>query len=102
MKPVEVQAQLDAQAARIKAAGEHIDVTPLMQAAKAAANAVRTAAAQRRDPVGIRVVEKANGVRLTVTGPKAARYRSLLSQELNSRMPSAQAEIRALVTSKVK
>lgn len=102
MNPQEVGGALSDQVARIKAAGEQVDVTPLMQAAKAAANAVRMAAAQRRDPVGVRLVEKPGGVRVTVTGPKAARYRNLLEQELASRMPQAKAEIRALITSKVK
>jgi len=102
MRPSEVNRELDDQAAKIKAAGEHLDVTPLVAAARAAIQAVRTAAQQNRDPVGVRLVEKPNGIRLTVTGPKAARYRTLLEREMNARMPEASTEIRALITSKVK
>jgi hypothetical protein len=102
MNPSDAGRGLDDQAAKIKAAGDHVDLTPLVQAARAAIQVVRAAAQQHRDPVGVRLVEKPNGIRLTVTGPKAARYRTLLEREMNARMPEATTEIRALITSKVK
>lgn len=78
-------------------AAEQVDLMPLERAVRDAAAAVRTVAARSHDQVGVRMIRKAGGVRVTVTGPRAQKYRALFSRELEQRMPGAKAEIRAQI-----
>jgi len=72
----------------------------LEHAATEVARMVRQDAQRNGRSVGIRVVRKASGVRVTVTGPSAARYRRVVQDELERRIPEIGAEVRARITRK--
>lgn len=66
------------------------------------AKAVRNDAARHGHAVGVRVVRRTSGVRVTITGPQASRYRVPLEKALREKAPQAQAEIRAMITRRPK
>lgn len=74
----------------------------LMRAARRAAGTVRLHAARSHAVIGIRVSTKSDGVRVTITGRDAQRYRALMQTELERVMPDARAEIRAMITRRPK
>jgi hypothetical protein len=90
----------------IAAQTEHLKTIPvealarLERAAREAAAVARAQAAQSRHSVSVRIVARHGGVRVTVQGPQATRYRALIERELNARIPDVKAEIRAQVTRK--
>lgn len=99
MKPEEVVPALQDRARKIRDAHGGAS-EPIVRRAKTIAGSVRTAAARAGHSVGIRVVEKPNGVRVTVTGPQAVRYKKMIEAELARQLPEARAEIRTLITRK--
>lgn len=89
------KAAADQLAARAKALRDQPDSPEsLHQAAREVAAQVRTIAARRGDSIGVRVVVKNGGVRLTIVGRKAGAYRKLAKAELERRVPQIKAEIR--------
>lgn len=83
--------------AELKAAGENVPVI-LVKVVNEVAKSVRADAARNGHRVGIRVVRKTAGVRVTITGPQAARYRRPVQEELERRVPGIEAEIRMMIT----
>jgi hypothetical protein len=79
-----------------------MDSSALLNAAKSAASLVRANASRNGHTVAVRVVSKSGGVRVTVTGPHASRYRQLMEREMDARMPDVHAEIRAQITRRAK
>jgi hypothetical protein len=77
-------------------------VEPLMTAASHAAGTVRLMALTSGDQVDIRVMQRANGIRISVTGPKAKRYRSVITSELDRLHPATVAELRTQITRKIR
>jgi len=86
----------------VRAAGTGVSLDPLLRAAKQAAGQVRIAASRAGHSVGIRVAQRGQGVRITVTGPQAVRYRSMIGAVLDQQMPGVGADIRAQITRKAK
>ena len=70
----------------------------LLDAAKQAASLVRANASRAGHSVAVRVVSKGDGVRMTVVGPQAHRYQSMLSRTMDELMPGVHAQIRAQIT----
>lgn len=101
MRPEEIKAAQDRQVAELKAAAAGANLA-LEHAAIEVAKMVRAEAARRGDSVGIRVVRRTSGVRVTVTGPRAGRYRSAVEKALEAKVPNAAAEIRAQITRRAK
>lgn len=97
MSADDVMASLQAQTDRLKTIPVEAQAA-LERAAKDAASQVRAAAARAHHNVSVRVVQRNGGVRVTVQGPQAARYRALVQRELDARIPGVKAEIRAKVT----
>ena len=92
MNANEAAAELVARAKTLR----EIPVSPeaLHQAAREVAAQIRTVAARRGDSIGVRVVIKNGGVRLTIVGYKSEVYRKLAKSELERRVPTVKAEIR--------
>lgn len=86
----------------IRAAGENPDITPLLNAAHDAASAVREIASQSREAVRIRVVAAPRGVRVTVVGARAGKYRALMERALEQRYPAAEAAVRADIQAQIR
>jgi len=80
----------------------HIDVSGLESAARAAASDVRSSAARAHDRVGVRIVRKGDGIRITLVGPAANKYRAFMARGMQQRMPGVMAEIRTQVTRRIK
>jgi hypothetical protein len=78
------------------------NVESLVQAARQVAGNVRQVAARAGHSVGIRVLEKRNGVRITVTGPQAHRYRAMINEQLERSRPETADDIRAQITRKIR
>lgn len=74
------------------------DPQPLLEAAKEVTSLLRANAARAGHSVAIRVIGTGDGVRITVVGPQASRYRALARREMDARMPGVKAEIRAQIT----
>lgn len=102
MNPLEAQAALDARTERIRAAAEAGDPAPLVRTARDIASVVRDSAGRNGHVISIRVIERPRGVRITVSGRHAARYRSLVEQKLNRAVPDHAAEIRSQITQKAR
>ena len=98
MKPEDAPRALRDRAQKAREAVESPDVTPLLRAAREVASTVREQAHRAKDQISVRVVEKRDGVRITVVGPRAVRYRRMVQQGLEARMDAAKAEIRAQIT----
>lgn len=101
MTPEEARRAQQDQVAKLRAAAVEANIA-LEKAATEVARLVRAEAARRGHSVGIRIVRRTNGVRVTVTGPRATQYRSAVEKALRDRVPAAQAEIRAQLTKKAK
>lgn len=102
MRADEAPAVLAKQAAELRAAGDRLDTSAMVHAAREVAATVRQQALHAGQHVGIRVVARHNGVRLTVTGPHASKYRGLVERELGAKAPQVRAEIRAQITRRAK
>jgi hypothetical protein len=102
MRPEDAAVVLAARAARLREAPAGMDTSAMLQAAREVAALVRQQATSVGHRVGIRVVSKHNGIRLTVTGPRAAQYQGLVERELAARVPTIQAEIRSQITRRAK
>jgi hypothetical protein len=72
----------------------------LEAAARQAASSVRQIAARNHHDVQVRVVNKPNGVRVTIAGRHAARYRTMVEQDLAARLPGVSAQIRTMTGGK--
>ena len=101
MNPTEGARALEEVASQARA-NTNPDCQPLHDAAKSVAALIRANASRAGHSIAVRVVEKGDGVRLTVTGRHAGRYQTLAARELDARMPGAKAEIRAQVTRRAK
>lgn len=101
MNPAEIRQAHDRQIAELRAAAASANLA-LEKAAVEVARMVRAEAARRGHSVGIRVVRRTNGVRVTVTGPQAGRYRAAVERALEDKVPQASAEIRAQITRRAK
>lgn len=94
MNERELHAAHQAQVEALRARAAHVQ-DPLLAAAKDVAITVKKLAARNGHSLNIRVVKKSGGVRITVVGARAERYRAIVGSELARRAPGAQAEIRA-------
>ena len=79
-----------------------VDSAALVRAAKLAAGIVRHRAVRAGHIVSIRVIERPNGVRISVSGPQAHRYRKVIGAELDRLKPETAADIRAQITRKIR
>lgn len=102
MNQVEAMRAMNRIASHTRAAGEVVDVEALQLAAKTAAGTVLTLAQRSGHPVAIKVTAKANGVRISVTGPKAHRYRQIVSAELERLSPTTAADLRLQILRKIR
>ncbi|HEY5787504.1 MAG TPA: hypothetical protein VIT65_22290 [Microlunatus sp.] len=99
MRPEEAAAAIAAETAHLKAVPT--EAQQLLEAeARAAAASVRVHATRSGDSLSVRVVAKPSGVRITVQGPRAVAYRSMIERQLNSRVPQLKAEIRVRTTTR--
>lgn len=102
MTPEQASDALRSTSDAIRAAGEEATAEPLLKMASQVAQEVRALAAQSGHSIGIRVASKDRGIRLTVTGRQAGRYRQLVERRIDTLMPEVKTEIRAMVTRRVK
>lgn len=99
MNPEQIAAQLAGRTAALKAAAVGAG-EPLMRRARTIASTVRVEAARNGHPIGIRLVERRGGLRLTVSGPHAARYAKMIGSQLDRELPDLKAEIRSQIKGK--
>ena len=78
------------------------DPEALQRAAKTVASTVRSMAFRSGHQVNIKVTSRANGVRISVSGPQAHRYRTIMTAELNKVRPETAADIKAQITRKIR
>jgi hypothetical protein len=97
VKAEEGLAELQRRAEKLRRAHEHSPEI-LERAAREVAAGVKGMAQRAGHNVAIRVVTRGDGVRLTVVGPQAVRYRRLVEEELKRRVPDVKAEIRTQIT----
>ena len=102
MNQIEAMRAMNRMAERSANVGQAVDTQALLRAAKIAASKVLQMAARSGHSVGIRVTEKANGIRITVTGPKAHRYRAIVGAELERLQPETAADIKAQIIRKIR
>ena len=102
MNIAQAMAAMSARTEKVAAAGKVVDPEALQRAANTAAGKVRKMAFAAGHSVGIKVSARANGVRVSVTGPKAHRYRAILTSELNRIQPETAADIKAQITRKIR
>lgn len=102
MKAEDAHEALTRRAAVLRAAGEHPDTAPLMNLAREVAGDIRATAARSGHHVGIRVVERGEGIRVTITGPAAMRYKTLAERAFSARLPAAKTELRAQITRRIR
>ena len=74
----------------------------LMRSVHEVASLVKITASRAGDAVGIRMVNRREGVRITVIGPRAQRYKSLIAAEMERRFPQIKTEIRAQISRKTR
>jgi hypothetical protein len=98
MTPHEANSLLEARTAQIKAAAAAADPAPLQRAARQVGAAVKDIAGRQGHVIEVRVVERPNGVRLTVKGRYAARYRRMVETTMARVVPQAAVEIRTQIT----
>jgi hypothetical protein len=96
-----VDAALKQNIAELKAADANAPIV-LLKIVNEIARSVRADATRHGHRVGIRVVQRTNGVRITVTGPHASRYRAPVEKAMRDRAPGAEAEIRVMLTRRAK
>ena len=72
----------------------------LARETKAAASQVRGVAARARHSIDVRIVVRGGGVRVTIVGQQASRYRAMLEKELDRRVPNMKADIRTIAKGK--
>jgi hypothetical protein len=96
MKPGEVPTALGNQTTELRAT--RADPAPLLEAARQTASLVRANASRAGHSVQVRVVARGEGVRITVAGPQANRYREMVERQMDAMLPAARAEIRAQLT----
>ena len=101
MNPAQAMAAMNARA-EVLAAGGAPDPASLVRAAKAAAGKVRQLAASSGHSVSIRVIERPNGVRISVSGHQAHRYRAVVTAELDRLRPETKADLAAAITRKIR
>lgn len=102
MKLEDVGRDLQERAERLRAAGTSPDIEELLHAAREVAAGIKAAASRNGHQVGVRVVQRSTGVRITITGPQATRYRAMAQQGMDRRMPGVEAVIRAQITRRAK
>lgn len=100
MKPEEAANELERRAESLRQAQP--DAQAIVRGLHEVASVVRATAARSGDSIGIRVLSRREGVRITVTGPRSARYKSLIQTEMDRRMPGITAEIRTMLTRKLR
>lgn len=98
MNPDQVHDALQARMAELKAAAAASDPAPLQRVARQVASQVREIAGREGHVISIRVIERPNGVRITVTGRYASRYRKMVEDRLGKLVPDAAVEIRTQIT----
>lgn len=96
MRPDQASAELARQTAELRQT--RVDPHPLVEAARQVASTVRANASRNGHTVAVRVVAKGDGVRLTVVGPHAMRYRVMAEKQMDEMMPGVHAQIRAQIT----
>lgn len=101
MRPAQAMALMNTRTEAL-AAGAHPDPESLIRAAKMAATKVSRLAVISGHQVNIKVMAKTNGVRISVSGPKAHRYRAIITEELNRTRPETKADIVAQLTRKIR
>lgn len=78
-----------------------LDYSGMQRQAQSAAATIASTAARAHHKVGVRIVQQGQGIRVTLTGPAASRYRAAMARELNARMPGVAAEISTQITRRV-
>lgn len=89
-------------ASRTAAAGQTVDLEALHRAAKQVASHVLVMAQRAGHGVSIKVTERPDGVRISVTGSKAHRYRTIINAELERLAPQTAAEVHAQIIRKIR
>lgn len=74
-----------------------IDTSALMALAKRSAISVSRAAQSSKDSIDIRVTQHSDGVRVSIVGPNASRYKVMMSRLLGSQMADVKADIRTRI-----
>lgn len=98
MKPDEAAKEL---AKRARALHDvPINNAALDRVAREVASTIKGHAARAGHSIGIRVIAKRGGIRLTITGYRATLYRKMALAELERRVPDIKAEIRTQLRSK--
>lgn len=101
MKPVDAARALSESASRMSRA-VRIDTTAMMALAKQSAASANRAAQSSRDSIDIRVTQHSDGVRVSIRGPNALRYKSMMSRQMNAGMSNVKADIRARIVKQMK
>lgn len=101
MNPEDATRKLTEKAEQLRKADEGVTSAGL-RAVREVAAGVKGRAQRVGDRLDVRVVERRDGVRLTVAGRHAARYRQLIRDELARRAPDVQTEIRAQITGRTR
>ncbi len=101
MKPEEAARALTDHADKLRRADEGISGAGL-RAVREVAAGIKGMAQRAGDRLDVRVVERRDGVRLTVTGRHAARYQRKIRDELQRRAPDVATEIRAQITGRAR
>ena len=103
MTPDQAMDKLRERANQVRDAGRAEDLLgPAQQVARQIATQVRMEATRRGHTIGVRVMSKAGGIRVTVTGPYAGRYRDALSKAFDQQLPRVTTEIRSMITRRAK
>lgn len=102
MNPDQVHSALEARTAQLKAAAEAMDPAPLQRLAKQVATQIREIAGRSGHVVSVRVVERPTGVRITIVGRNASRYRKMVEDRLTKLVPDAAVEIRTNTNQKAR
>jgi hypothetical protein len=102
MTPEQAMRLMAAKSMAIGKAGNAVSLDMLRGSATKVANRARTSAAMAGHEVNIKVSARDKGVRVTVSGPKAKRYRQMISRELNALVPETKADITAQITRQVR
>jgi hypothetical protein len=102
MNQLEAMRAMNRIAAHAQVSGAVVDVEALQRAAKAAAAKALATAQSSGHSVAIKVTARTNGVRISVTGSKAHRYRTIVGAELERLSPTTAADLKAQIIRKIR
>lgn len=87
---------------RTVTAGQAVDLEALHRAASQVASQVLIMAQRAGHSLSIKVTDRPDGVRISVTGSKAHRYRTIINAELERLSPQTAAEVQAQIVRKIR